>query len=117
MAAAMAVAVGVFVLVAWWYHTWVDGVLASLLLLLLLLLWLLLLLLLLLTSAQLDQLAFGTADCVHLGGCTYEASPVRSSCSAVVGVGSGRRRWAAAAAVVVMVAAVGPLHLKPKKSI
>ena len=52
------------------------------------LLWrllLLLLLLLLLTSARLEQLTFGMA----VGLAEYTASPVRSSCSAVVEVGSG----------------------------
>ena len=39
--------------------------------------------LMLLLGWPLEQLTFGMADCVHLGGCAYEASPVRSSsCSA-----------------------------------
>ena len=48
-----------------------------------LLLLLLLLLLLVLTSARLEQLTFGMA----VGLAEYTASPVRSSCSAVVEVG------------------------------
>ena len=47
-----------------------------------LLLLLMLLLLGCFARRPLEQLTFGMADCVHLGGCTCEAFPVRSSGSA-----------------------------------